>query len=184
MSVSEDNINPHLTESLRIVVFLLYGMLGASDIRHHMLPIERRLGACNAVFFSVLDVIRDLRCLQECLGRHTSRPEAVATDTVLLHKRGLFTQFAPATASTSPALPPPIIVKSYVSTVFPSGLSCLPLLAQYSARQLSRHVTIFNNCNAVDEHPVYTDRGLYWVGPCRPVCDSLWIEDNNIRGKP
>ena len=93
MPVSEDNINPHLTKPVRIVVLLLYGVLGAPDIRHHMLPVRRCLGACNAVFFSVLDVIRDLRRLQKCLGRHTSGPEAVATNAVLFHECGLFTQF-------------------------------------------------------------------------------------------
>ena len=93
MPVSEDNINPHLTEPLRVVVFLFYHVLGAPHIRHHTLPVRRCMGTCNAVFLSVPDVICNFRCLEECLGRHTPCPETVATDAVLLYKRGLFTQF-------------------------------------------------------------------------------------------
>ena len=58
------------------------------------------------------------------------------------------------------------------------------LLTQNSTGQLPRHVPISNNRNAIDEHIVYTDGRLHRVRPCRPVRDSLRIEDNDIGGKP
>ena len=95
MPTAEDDINSHLPKPLRVVVFLLNFLLRAAHIRHRFLEIGRAVESFapmeEPVFFRVLNLICNLRDFEECFGRHTPCPEAIAADAVFFYQRGFFT---------------------------------------------------------------------------------------------
>ena len=67
MPAAEDDFHAHIAESLWIIVFVLNGLLCASDTLHDALEIDLNVSNRNPVLFRRLHVMGDVRAFQERL---------------------------------------------------------------------------------------------------------------------